>query len=106
MSNLYKHVGLLTKKADTSFTDFVQYWQTTHADLARGLPGLRKYVINPVDRNVYPDSPVDGFSELWFDSEEAAAAAWASDAGKAAAAEGHTFFAQMWIVNLHEIDVV
>ncbi|MGM7932005.1 EthD family reductase [Yersinia enterocolitica] len=48
------------------------------------VPGLRAYVLNPIDRRVYPDSPIDGFSELWFDSLEDAVAAFDSPIGKAA----------------------
>lgn len=80
----FKHVGLISKKAEMSFEDFVQYWTEVHSAIARNLPGLRGYVINPIDRRIYPDSPIDGFSELWFDSIEAAEAAFASPLGQQA----------------------
>lgn len=103
---MYKHVGFLTKRADQPFGEFVDYWRTAHADLARALPGLRRYVINPVDRSEYPNSPVDGFAELWFDSESDAEAAWASPEGVATSADGGAFFAAMSVVNLREITIV
>ncbi|HHH0660244.1 TPA: EthD family reductase [Yersinia enterocolitica] len=80
----FKHVGLLTKKKDQSFDDFVEHWKEIHTAITLKLPGLRAYVLNPIDRRVYPDSPIDGFSELWFDSLEDAVAAFDSPIGKAA----------------------
>lgn len=80
----FKHVGLIVKKADQSFDEFVEYWTKVHAAIAVKVPGLRKYVINPIDREKYPDSPIDGFSELWFDSLEDAQAAFASPVGQEA----------------------
>lgn len=103
---MYKHVGFLTKRPHQPFEEFVEYWRTIHADLAQELPGLRRYVLNPVDKRDYPESPVDGFAELWFDSEEAAEQAWASPAGLDTAADAHSFFVGMTIVNLYEITIV
>jgi len=102
---MYKHVGFLTKRAEQPFADFVSYWQTAHADLARQLPGLRRYVLNPIDRTSNPDSPVDGFAELWFDAEADAEAAWTSAAGTATAADAQSFLAGLVVVNLHEITI-
>ncbi|QOL16756.1 EthD family reductase [Dickeya dianthicola] len=80
----FKHVGFITRKQDQSFEEFVQYWDKVHTEIALRLPGLKGYVLNPIDREKYPDSPVDGFSELWFDSIETAVAAFNSPTGKAA----------------------
>lgn len=80
----FKHVGLITKRADMTFEEFVAYWTDVHSAIARDLPGLQRYVINPIDRRLYPDSPIDGFSELWFDSIEAAQTAFASPQGQLA----------------------
>ncbi|MGY2006340.1 EthD family reductase [Nocardia gipuzkoensis] len=106
MPSPYKHIGFLTKHPDQPFDEFVQYWRTAHADLAKELPGLRKYVLNPIDKSVYPDSPVDGFAELWFDSREAAEVAWASQEGAATSADARGFLAALTVVNLHEIEIV
>ncbi|KQQ08494.1 EthD family reductase [Rathayibacter sp. Leaf296] len=103
---MYKHVGLVTKRPELSYDEFVAYWRGTHADLAKQLPGLRRYVINPIDRRVYPDSPVDGIAELWFDTRGDAEAAWASEAGISTRVDGSSFFGGMAIANLHEIDVL
>lgn len=98
----FKHVGFITKKADQSFEEFVDYWMNVHSEIAVQVPGLRKYVINPINRNKYPDSPVDGFSELWFDSLEAAEAAFESEAGKKAFADVPDFAADVAVTYLTE----
>ncbi|EJL91864.1 EthD family reductase [Pantoea sp. BIGb0393] len=77
----FKHVGFITRKKGQSFEEFVKHWDEVHTEIALRLPGLRGYVLNPVDREKYPDSPVDGFSELWFDSLEDAIAAFSSPTG-------------------------
>ena len=46
------------------------------------LPGLRRYSVNLVDRKRFPKFDFDGFSELWFDSEEALIASFNSPEGK------------------------
>ena len=45
-------------------------------------PGMRRYSINFIDREKSPNLPYDGFSELWFDSEDDLKAAIASPAGQ------------------------
>lgn len=50
--------------------------------LAEQLPGLRRYIISLVADE--QDGPFDGLAALWFDSLEAAQAAFASPAGQAA----------------------
>ena len=68
MANCYKRFGLLRKKPGLTREQFVAHWTTVHADMAKRLPGLRRYVINVVDRKRSPQFGYDGFSELWFDS--------------------------------------
>lgn len=99
----FKHVGLITKKKDQSFDEFVDYWLKVHSEIAVRVPGLRKYVINPIDREKYPDSPIDGFSELWFDSLEAAEEAFASPAGQEAFVDVPNFADNVAVTYITEI---
>ena len=55
-----------------------RWWLEEHAPLARRLPGLRRLVFNVVEG----DAPYDGVSELWFDSQDAFEAAYASEIGQ------------------------
>lgn len=75
-------VGLV-RRDDMSREDFRQWWLEEHAPLARTLPGVRRIRFNLLDEA----APFDGIAELWFDSPEAADAAYATEIGKAVAAD-------------------
>ena len=77
-----KRLGILRKKEGLSHEEFVEHWLKKHAALCVKLPGLRRYSVNLVERGRFPKFDYDGFSELWFDSEEALVAAFASPEGK------------------------
>ena len=77
-----KRLGILRKKEGITHEQFVDHWMNKHAALCVLLPGLRRYSVNLVDRNRFPKFNYDGFSELWFDSEEALIAAFNSPQGK------------------------
>ena len=77
-----KRLGILRKKEGISHDEFVDHWMNKHAALCARLPGLRRYSVNLVDRKRFPKFGYDGFSELWFDSEEALIAAFNSPQGK------------------------
>ena len=99
----FKHVGFLTRKKGQSFEDFVKHWEDVHTAITLKLPGLRGYVLNPIDREKYPDSPVDGFSELWFDSIEDAIAAFNSPIGQEAYEDVPNFVEHAAITYITEI---
>ena len=65
-----KRLGILRRKDGITHEQFVDHWMNRHALLCLKLPGLRRYSINLVDRGRFPHFDYDGFSELWFDSEE------------------------------------
>ena len=54
--------------------------------LASGLPGVRKVILNVVDEG-FDEAGIDGVSELWFDTREDFDAAYASEVGRATAAD-------------------
>jgi uncharacterized protein (TIGR02118 family) len=80
---MFKAIILLTRRADMSREAFADWWLKQHAPLARQLPGLRKLTFNLVNA----DAGIDGVSELWFDSQTAFEAAYASEMGKRVAAD-------------------
>lgn len=80
---MFKAMILLTRRDDMSPAEFEHWWLSEHAPLARTLPGVRKIVFNVASEG----SPVDGITELWFDSQEAFEAAYATETGKAVAAD-------------------
>lgn len=81
---MFKAIILLARKEDATREEFRAWWLGPHADLARELPGLRRLVFNVVEGD---DAPVDGVSELWFDSREAFEDAYASEHGQRVAAD-------------------
>jgi uncharacterized protein (TIGR02118 family) len=81
---MFKAIILLSRGNDQSPEDFRRWWLEEHAPLARQLPGLRGLVFNLVTS---PDSPYDGVSELWFDTQEAFDAAYATEIGKQVASD-------------------
>ena len=77
-----KRLGILRKKEGMPYDAFKQHWLQVHAALCVKLPGLRRYSVNFVDRSRFPHFAYDGFSELWFDSEDALLASFASPEGQ------------------------
>jgi uncharacterized protein (TIGR02118 family) len=82
---MFKAMILLTKRPDLTTEEFRRWWLEEHRPLALGLPGLRRMVVNMVDEG--PEGGFDGVSELWFDSRADFEAAYATDHGKAVAAD-------------------
>lgn len=78
---MIKRVGLLKKRNDLTTAEYVRHWTEVHTRLALEMPGLRRYVINVVDRALSPDAPIDGFSELWFDDLDSMRTNFADPAG-------------------------
>ena len=80
---MIKVMALMKRKDGMSFEDFRKWILEDHVAFARNLPGLRKYTSN-VLRAENADAPFDGVSEMYFDDEASMAAAFGTEAGKAA----------------------
>lgn len=81
---MIKAIILLKRRDDLPFQAFRDWLLQDHAPMATRLPGIRGYQVNMADAE---DGPYDAASELWFDSPEDLAAAYASDHGKTVAAD-------------------
>lgn len=75
---MFKAIILLARKEGATREEFRDWWLGPHAELARGLPGLRGLRFNLVEG----DAPFDGVSELWFDSQQAFEEAYAGEYGR------------------------
>ncbi len=86
---MLKLISLMKRKDGMTKEEFIQWATVDHAPFAREIPGMRKYVVNVTEA---ADAPYDAANEMWFDDEDARAAGFASDAGKAAGgdAAAHT----------------
>jgi uncharacterized protein (TIGR02118 family) len=80
---MFKAVILLRRRDDMTSAEFRDWWLDDHAPLAAQLPGVRRIVFNAAVDN----DDVDGVSELWFDSEQAFADAYATELGHRVAAD-------------------
>ena len=83
---MFKAMILLTRRADLSHDAWVAWWLDEHAPLAAQLPNLRRGVFNVVEEGA-DEAAIDGVSELWFDSRADFDAAYATDIGRAVAAD-------------------
>ena len=81
---MLKVISLLKRAEGLSKEDFAKWVVDDHFEFAKNLPGLRRYTVNVA---VADDAAFDAVNEMWFDDEAARAAAFASDAGKAAAGD-------------------
>lgn len=89
---MYSVIGLL-KKADTTTTEeFRNWWQEKHVPHVLAMPGLREYVIYPIDTEMdgrsgggYLDAApaYDGVAIITFDSKEAFEESFRSPEGQA-----------------------
>ena len=83
-----KHLGFVARREGLSREAFEAHWFEVHAPLCLRLPGLLRYAANLIEPGRWPGfEAFDGFSELWFASEEAIDAALASPEGVALLAD-------------------
>ena len=80
---MLKVMSLLKRKEGMSFEEFRNWAKNDHPKLAVKIPGMRGYRMN-VPLKESPDLPYDAISEMWWDSDEARLAGFASEEGQAA----------------------
>jgi uncharacterized protein (TIGR02118 family) len=70
---MYKMIFGAKRRPGMSREEFGHYWLTTHAEKAKQVPGIKRYVINlaPDLSGSGREMPYDGFAEAWFEDEEA-----------------------------------
>jgi uncharacterized protein (TIGR02118 family) len=109
---MIKSVGLLRRRDGMTHEQFVKHWVEVHAPLARGVPGLLRYVqSHVVEERKRPDIPaldveIDGIAELWYEDREAMARALASPEMKALQADGALFIGRIKSVTVEEKQII
>lgn len=83
---MLKVISLLKRKNGLSYDEFKRWALEEHPELGKKIPGIRHYRMSVVNTD-NPDLPYDAVSEFWFDDEQARQEGFATDAGKAAAAD-------------------
>ncbi len=81
---MFKAVVLLARNDAMTRDEFRAWIIGGHAPLVAQLPGLRGFMLNLVDND---DAPYDAVSEVWFETHEAFEAAYATQIGRAVAAD-------------------
>ena len=99
---MFKMIILLSKKESLSDEEFARYWLETHAPLAGKMQGLRKYVVNVVQRPPNKEPEFHGVVELWFDDKDAMKRAFASPEGVATQQDSERFTSKMTTLFIEE----
>ena len=70
---MVKLVVYFKRRADMEVEPFQEYWRTRHAEVVRGLPGIRRYVQSHTLLGGYRkgEPAFDGIAEVWFDDVDA-----------------------------------
>jgi uncharacterized protein (TIGR02118 family) len=76
---MIRRVSLVRRKSGMSREAFLAHWTGPHAEIVRSLPGLRGLRYGLVQAWSPEEAAWDGIGEVWFDSREAAEAAFASE---------------------------
>lgn len=100
--NCVKRLGLVVRKSSITHEQFVDHWLNVHATLCKKIPNLLRYSVNLVDRERFPEFPYDGFSELWFESEEAMIASLESLEGRTLLEDLPNFTERIYPIISHE----
>jgi len=89
---MYHVVFLVTKRADMTQDQFVDYWINQHTPLTAAVPGLRSYRCYPaIGQMDGPPAPFDAIAVLAFDDEASCRAGLASEEFRTAVADGPNF---------------
>jgi len=90
---MIKVAAFFKRRAGSSVEAFHEYWRTRHADLAAGLPGLRRYVQCHTLPGIYRlrEPAYDGIAEIWFDDTDALREVAASERYKQVKADEANF---------------
>jgi len=103
---MFKIMILLTKKQAMSDDDFARYLLGEHVSVAKKMPGLRKYVVNIVQKPPNREPEYQGVSELWFDDRESMKKAFSSTQGSLAQKDTENFASKSitLFIDEHEIN--
>ena len=99
-------VILMKKKASLTDQEFAKYWLEKHAPLAKKMPGLRKYVVNVVQRPPNREADYDGVVELWFDDRDGMKKAFSSTEGLATQKDTASFTSKLITLYIDEHTIV
>lgn len=109
---MIKLITLLIRPSEMTKAEFLRAWQVDHAEMASSVPGLRRFVLNIIQKEPsradVPDYPFtcDGIAELWFDSEQQMKQVLETQELKTWRAHGATFIGSAKAFLVHEQIVI
>ena len=103
---MFKMIILMRKKQGMSDEEFADYWLRTHAPLASKMPGLKRYLVNTVQRPPNKEPEYQGVVELWFDDKESMKNAFASPEGRSTQQDSQSFTSLMTTLFVEEHVIV
>lgn len=89
---MIKRVSLVRRRKDLTHEEFVAHWTGPHADIVRGLPGVRGLRFGDVQAWSPEEAAWDGVGEVWFDSIESAEEAFAAEPHRSRLVEDRKLF--------------
>ena len=101
-----KRVSLVRRKEGMPRGEFLAHWMGPHAEIVRAMPGVRGLRFGVVTQWSPPREAWDGVGEVWFDSIEAAEAAFAAEPHRSLLAADRASFlgaAQSCFVEEHTV---
>jgi len=90
---MVKAIYFINRKSGMSLAEFRRYWLKDHAEIVRGVQGLRRYVQSHTLDELYRHrEPVyDGIAELWYDDTATMRRIADTPASRAAASDDANF---------------
>lgn len=76
---MIKRVSFIRRKSGMSQEDFFAHWTGPHADIVRQMPGVLGLRFGRVQSWNPAEAGWDGVGEVWFESVESAAKAFATE---------------------------
>jgi len=76
---MIKRVSFIRRKAGMTKAEFFAHWTGPHANIVRQMPGVRGLRFGDVQSWTPAEAAWDGVGEVWFDSMEDAARAFATE---------------------------
>ena len=101
---MFKAMIMLSRREDMTHEEFKAWWLGEHQPLARQLPGVLKIRFNVIEQD--ETAPCDGIAELWFETQDAFAAAYATEIGQAVAADSLAHLASRIRMFTEEVEVL
>jgi uncharacterized protein (TIGR02118 family) len=77
--DMVKRVSLVRRRPGMTQAEFVTHWAGPHVEIVRQMPGVLGLRLGVVEAWTPSEAAWDGVGEIWFESVEAAARAFAAE---------------------------